>query len=54
MTTYKILRFKFKGKTRTIHKGLSLEDAQSHCRREDTQKKDSQGNVVWFDGYTKE
>ena len=31
-----------------IKKGLTLEQAQEHCNREDTKGKD------WFDGYTKE
>jgi len=54
METYKIIRFKFKGNQRVIQRGLSLEEAQRHCQREDTHKKDSQGNVIWFDGYEKE
>ena len=45
MKTYKIIRFRFNGNNRTIKTGLSLEEAQEHCRREDTQGKD------WFDGY---
>jgi len=54
METYKIVRLKFKGKPRVIQRGLSLKEAQAHCKREDTHKKDSQGNVIWFDGYEKE
>ncbi len=42
---YRIIRFRMNGKPRTIKKGLSLEEAQKHCSREDTK---GQG---WFDGY---
>lgn len=35
-------------------RGLSLEEAQSHCQQEDTRKTDSYGNTIWFDGYIKE
>jgi len=45
---YKIIRFKFEGKNRVIKRGLTLEQAQSHCQREDTHGDD------WFDGYTAE
>lgn len=48
MKTYKIIRFRFEGKNRTIKKGLTLEEAQEHCQRDDT-KGDG-----WFDGYTEE
>ena len=48
MKTYKIIRFRFEGKNRTIKKGLTLEEAQEHCQRNDT-KGDG-----WFDGYTEE
>jgi len=48
MNTYKIIRFRFEGKNRTIKKGLTLEEAQEHCQRDDT-KGDG-----WFDGYTEE
>ena len=52
METYKIVRFYAPNQNkpnRTITKGLSLEEAQEHCSRDDT-KKDN----VYFDGYTKE
>lgn len=51
MKTYKITRF-YKDdekKNRVIARGLSLEEAQAHCRRNDTHKKDE-----WFDGYDTE
>lgn len=54
METYKIVRFRFKGKPRIIKRGLTLEEAQEHCSDESTHKLDKEGNVVWFDGYTRE
>ena len=45
---YKIIRFRFKGVNRVIKTGLTLEQAQAHCQREDTH------GEGWFDGYTKE
>ena len=44
--TYKIIRFKRNGKNKVIKKGLTLEEAQKHCKRKDTRKEG-----VWFDGY---
>jgi len=54
MKTYKIVRFKRDSNNEVIKTGLTLNDAQAHCRREDTHKKDDDGNVIWFDGYTEE
>jgi len=54
MTTYKIIRFRFKGDSEVIKTGLTLKDAQAHCKREDTHEKDADGNVIWFDGYREE
>jgi hypothetical protein len=48
METYKIIRFYFNGSPHTIKKGLTLEDAQAHCRRDDTH------GDGWFDGYERE
>jgi hypothetical protein len=45
MITYKIIRFRQDGENEVIRGGLTLEEAQEHCRREDTR-----GNG-WFDGY---
>jgi len=45
METYKIIRMRFEGKNRVIKRGLTLEEAQEHCRREDTH------GDGWFDGY---
>ena len=48
---YKIVRFTFDDDTpdnpKVIKTGLTLEEAQAHCRRDDTREKG-----VWFDGYT--
>jgi len=45
VTLYKIIRFRFEGKSRTIATGLTLEEAQEHCQRADTR------GDGWFDGY---
>ena len=55
--TYKIVRFYREdgnppgiGQAReTIKTGLTLEEAQEHCQRDDTREEG-----VWFDGYTEE
>ena len=51
MKTYKIVRMyrDINKKNRTIKKGLTLEEAQEHCKREDTHE-----SGVWFDGYSEE
>jgi hypothetical protein len=46
--TYKIIRMRVNGRSRTIKRGLSLEEAQAHCRRKDTK------GPGWFDGYDEE
>ena len=48
METYKIIRFVFKGDNEVIAKGLTLEEAQEHCRDESTH------GEGWFDGYDRE
>jgi len=54
--SYKIIRmYRDENKSkRVIRTGLSLEEAQEHCNREETHKLNRDGSVVWFDGYTKE
>ena len=52
--SYKIIRFYkedgFPGPAReTIKTGLTLEEAQEHCQRDDTREAG-----VWFDGYDEE
>ena len=53
MKTYKIIRFYFKenhpDNRKVIKRGLTLKQAQEHCKREDTRK-----SGVWFDGYEEE
>ena len=44
-TTYKVIRFTFNGSPKTVKTGLTLEEAQAHCSREDTH------GDGWFDGY---
>ena len=48
--TYKIIRFRREeaGKAEVIATGLTLEQAQAHCKREDT------AGDGWFDGYEQE
>ena len=48
MPTYKIIRFRFQAESETVAEGLTLEEAQAHCERDDTH------GDGWFDGYTKE
>lgn len=48
MSTYKIVRFKFNDESEVIETGLTLEEAQEHCQRDDTH------GDGWFDGYTEE
>ena len=53
MKTYRIVRFRFKGSPsrKGLPTGLSLEEAQAHCKDEKTHKINKDGDVVWFDGY---
>ena len=58
MTTYLIRRYHFDedhpDHRKVIARGLTLEEAQEHCQREDTHEKDDEGHTVWFDGYDQE
>lgn len=51
MAIYKIVRFYENGRKRIMDTGLTLEEAQAHCNRPDTQGRTRSG-VRWFDGYT--
>ena len=50
MTMYKIVRFfrKRDKPNEIINVGLTLEEAQAHCSREETK------GIDWFDGYTEQ
>jgi hypothetical protein len=48
MTTYKIIRFRFKSAKRVIKRGLTLDEAQEHCKDPSTR------GYGWFDGYEEE
>ena len=57
MTTYKIIRFRFEGDDRVIKRGLTLEEAQEHCRDPETSGStcsDMRERGQWFDGYAEE
>ena len=54
MQTYKIVRFHKNQYSKVIARGLSLEEAQRHCKNPNTRKQDKDGHVIWFDGYTAE
>ena len=49
---YKIIRmYQDDRPSRTIKRGLTLEEAQAHCSREDTHGGHSYAGTAWFDGY---
>lgn len=56
--TYCIIRFyadsNHPDHRKVIDTDLTLDEAQAHCNDEDTHEHDDSGNVIWFDGYTKE
>lgn len=63
MSTYKIVRMFFKGRKYTIKRGLTLEQAQKHCRDPETSSSTCEGaegrrrtrmHGRWFDGYSEE
>lgn len=54
MTTYSIYRFRFHGGPIRKARGLSLEEAQKHCKSSTTMKRNRDGSIMWFDGYRKE
>lgn len=60
MEKYKIIRNFFKGDKRTVKTGLTLEEAQEHCRDPETSSRTCKQRVNvqrteerghWFDGY---
>lgn len=63
MGTYRIVRFYFEGGRRIIKRGLTLDEAQTHCSDPETSSSTCKkaGNKrrtkicgAWFDGYEKE
>jgi len=61
--TYKIVRMYFRGGKRTIANGLTLEQAQEHCRHSETSSRTARSAAAkartakfgpWFDGYEQE
>ncbi len=63
METYKIVRFYFRRKARTIRRGLTLAEAQRHCNDPETSSSTAKGKVArsrtrrigpWFDGFNVE
>lgn len=63
MATYKIVRNYFNGTPRTIARGLTLEEAQAHCKDPETSSSTATSSAAkartrrmgaWFDGYTEE
>lgn len=60
---YKIVRFYFKGGSRVIVRGLTLEEAQQHCQDPETSsstctkyhnRQRTKRLGPWFDGYTED
>lgn len=58
MKYYLIRRFYFDeshpNHGKIVKRGLTLDEAQEHCRRDDTHERNGEGNTVWFDGYESE
>lgn len=63
MKTYKIVRNFFLGKKRVVKRGLTLEQAQAHCKNPETAsdtcvhwngKYRTMKHGAWFDGYEEE
>jgi hypothetical protein len=60
---YRIIRFYANGKSRTLKRGLTLEQAQKHCSDPETSSKTAVLPLAkartkkcgeWFEGYTKD
>lgn len=56
MTTYKIVRMFFADEkdNETVVRGLTLDQAQAHCQRDDTRGGSTEDGTAWFDGYEEE
>lgn len=63
MERYKIVRMYFRGGKRTIETGLTLEQAQAHCKDPETSSSTctksagrarTKAKGPWFDGYESE
>lgn len=54
MDTYRIIRFHFLAKPEIVTRGLTLEQVQAHCHRDDTHGGSTENGTAWFDGYEKE
>jgi len=63
METYKIVRNYFRGNARVVKRGLTLDEAQKHCKDKETSSstctkragiKRTESRGPWFDGYTNE
>jgi len=52
--TYKIIRFHFNGESEIRKGGLTLAEAQEHCKRDDTHGGSHADGTAWFDGYEEE
>lgn len=50
LRVYRIIRFRYNGRRRTIKNNVTLSEAQAHCSRPDTSSH-STGPGAWFDGY---
>jgi hypothetical protein len=60
MATYKIVRCYLNGPSRTIRRGLTLKEAQAHCRNPETRSRTATSAAArrrtkargpWFDAY---
>jgi len=58
---YKIIRFYAKGRARTLHRGLTFEQAEKHCSDPETSSRTAVLPLAkartarlgdWFEGYT--
>lgn len=54
MEKYKILRYKPNDRPTNIARNLTLEETKAHCNDPSTHKYDKNGDIVFFDGFTRE